>query len=417
MTRCITPFLAGLVVVALAVGCKTSPDPVAAAVEPSAPAKLSPLQQDVRELCRLVENNYIYFSDRAEHWPEACALAESEAVGAVGGEQRLAVIERLLDELYDPHVALGTNSSVSPRLVPTGLDYRLVIEGWGGRVVAVRPGSGAAKVGLKVGDHVEALNGAAPAKAALQRLRTGDPSAPRLDWAVNAMAAGYRGSPRNVTVVRGAERLKLELGEPSPARPSNWVDARMLEDNVGYIRVNNGLGESATVIEFNGALETLKGAQGWILDLRDTPGGGGTSVAEPILGRFIAEPAPYQRTVPPHAGPIDRPVHPVGPWTAQGPLVVLVGRWTGSMGEGMAIGLDALGRGHVMGSEMARLPGGVEDFELPQSGIPFRMPTYNLTHMDGTSRHEWSPPHLVTADNGNGPDLALRAAQQWLREH
>jgi len=415
MTRCITVLFAvsASVFVFAQAGCKTSPDAVPAVADP---AELGPLEQDVRELCRVVEDNYVYFADRAAHWPEACALAAAEADEAVGAGESLAVIERLLDELHDPHVSLGTNSDVSPRLVPSGADYRLTLEGGRATVVAVRPGSGAAKAGLEVGDVVESLDAVAPAEAALKRIRTGDPSPARLDWAVNAMAAGYRGSSRQVTVTRGEARLDLELADATPAARPGWVEARMLDNKVGYIRINNGLGESAAVTEFNAALETLKGAKRWVLDLRDTPGGGGTAVAEPMLGRFIDKTAPYQRTVPPNMDAIDRPVEPVGPWTAQGPMVVLVGRWTGSMGEGMAVGLDALGRGHVIGSVMARLPGGVEDFELSQTGIPVRMPTYDLTHMDGTPRHQWSPPHAVVADNGDGPDLALQAAEQWLSE-
>ncbi len=97
-------------------------------------------------------------------------------------------------------------------------------------------------------------------------------------------------------------------------------------------------------------------------------------------------------------------------------MVVLVGRWTGSMGEGMAIGFDGMNRATVIGNDMAGLAGGVEDFEFPKFGIRYSFPTYNLKHVDGTNRHEWSPPVFVISDNGNGPDLALEKALSILKE-
>ena len=65
---------------------------------------------------------------------------------------------------------------------------------------------------------------------------------------------------------------------------------------------------------------------------------------------------------------------------------------------------------------MARLAGGVEDYMLSRVGIPIRLPAYSLAHVYGTPRHEWTPPHQVIADNGDGPDLALEAALDWLGE-
>ncbi len=84
------------------------------------------------------------------------------------------------------------------------------------------------------------------------------------------------------------------------------------------------------------------------------------------------------------------------------------------MGEGLAIGFDGIERGEVFGSDMARLAGGVEDYRLSQTGFPIRLPAYDLAHLNGTPRHEWSPPHQVVADNGDGPDLALAAALDWI---
>jgi len=104
----------------------------------------------------------------------------------------------------------------------------------------------------------------------------------------------------------------------------------------------------------------LKDAKGLILDLRNTPSGGDTDVAEPILGRFMERAVGYQRVFEPGSNrrfPQDSWVKDVDsrePVVKQ-PLVVLVDHWTGSMGEGMTIGFDAAKRATVVGTKMAGL--------------------------------------------------------------
>lgn len=162
------------------------------------------------------------------------------------------------------------------------------------------------------------------------------------------------------------------------------------------------------------ALDTIRDARAFVLDLRETPSGGDTSIAEPLMGRFMTQTRPYQRTVYPDGREFIATVTPRGPWTAQGPLMVLVGRWTGSMGEGMAIGLDAMERGTVIGSAMAGLAGSVEGFTLRRTEIPLQFPTYDLTHLDGTPRPDWRPPVAVVSDAGAGEDPARDDARRRL---
>ena len=87
-----------------------------------------------------------------------------------------------------------------------------------------------------------------------------------------------------------------------------------------------------------------------VLDLRDTASGGNTIVARAVLGWFVARPTCYQI----HNLPAEERATGVArQWIEQvlprpgkrhrGPVTVRVGRWTGSMGEGLALGLDAIG--------------------------------------------------------------------------
>ena len=378
-------------------------------------APLTPVQQetlaDATELCALVREEYIYFAERKTGWDAACDNPSAMIAPVTDRAEQLRALETLADVLHDPHISFGTNSALSPRLVPSGSDYWLD----GPRVVAVRQGSAAAKADLRIGDIVVAVNGMALEDALRARLQPAGVlySAEQESWALNAAVAGHWNVPRSVTVSRTDGLETLSLASEASGEEIAPLSATLIDGSIGYIRFHDSLGDSDTVAAFDAVMNTLKDARFWIIDLRDTPGGGSTDVAEPILGRFLAEPAEYQRIRPADAPEWTKISEPYGDWTAEGPVAVLVGRWTGSMGEGLAIGFDGTGRGEVFGSDMARLAGGVDEFKLSQTGFSIRIPTYDLAHMNGTPRHEWSPPYPVLADNGGGPDLALQAARDW----
>jgi len=382
-------------------------------------AERSDAERDVDALCALVREHYVYFAPREDVWDATCesakVTARTDAAATPAGHLKL--LESMLDQLWDNHVSLDVNSPTSPRLVPSGSDYWIEFKAGNAVVTAVRPGSGAADAGLAVGDRIVAMNGIPVLSAASDRLRHGRNavSEARLNWALNAQAAGYRGQLRGVTVERGGTELNLLLNEPMPEPSGELVTYQRLEGNIGYIRIEDSLGDDAAVAAFDAALEELKGASGWVIDLRNTPGGGNTGVAEPMLGRFIRGVKPYQKAGPRWEGEGVRHVASRGPWRVRGRVAVLAGRWTGSMGEGLAIGFDGLRRARVFGSPMAALAGGVEGFKLPASGWSVRLPSYNLYHIRGMERHAWHPPYAVVADNGAGPDLALQAAKDWLK--
>lgn len=367
---------------------------------------------DIQQTCDDVRNTYVYFDERRPVWDEACAAALIDIEQAESGLEFLIVLERLLDDLYDPHISLNTNSNQSPRLVPSGNDVWIRGDSKGHNVIGVRPGSGAAQVGVKPGDQLVSFNGLKPSDLIATRVHAKPDTltASREVWALNAAVAGYRHEPRIMVVKRGGAEKKFDLGNPEPEATTNPITVTIAENEIGYIRFNNSLGNSETVSAFNNALEELSETQGLVIDLRDTPGGGNTGVAEPILGRLISKRKPYQITVDPIAGNITRSISPTGNWAYKKPIIALVGRWTGSMGEGMAIGLDGMGRAEVFGDCMAALAGGTNDIVLAQSGISIRIPAYDLTHLDGTPRHLWCVEPPVTADFGNHDDALLKFA-------
>jgi carboxyl-terminal processing protease len=60
------------------------------------------------------------------------------------------------------------------------------------------------------------------------------------------------------------------------------------------------------------------------------------------------------------------------------------------MGEGLAVGLDALGA-DVVGDPMAGLLGAIYDHRLENSGMVIKLPTERLYAVDGTPREAFRP--------------------------
>ena len=191
-----------------------------------------------------------------------------------------------------------------------------------------------------------------------------------------------------------------------------------MADDVGYIRIRNSLGDTRLIAAFDSALADLHDTRALILDLRDTPGGGNTTVARGIMGRLISEPLPYQMHVIPaataDAGIEQRWVEyvvPRGDTAYVQPLAVLVNHWTGSMGEGIAIGLDGMQRGVIVGTRMAGLQGATWGARLPNTGISFTFPAEQLYHISGQPREDFVPGVRVDLMQQRlGRDAILNAA-------
>lgn len=163
------------------------------------------------------------------------------------------------------------------------------------------------------------------------------------------------------------------------------------------IRFNNSLGDQATIADFDAAMASLPPTAPVLIDLTDTPSGGNTSVARAIMGWFVRRPRSYQvhrlpaeerKTGVPRQW-IEQVLPRPGKWHSTLPLL-RVGRWTGSMGEGLAIGFAALGS-RVEGTRMAQLRGAVYDLSLPSSGLGVKIPVERLYSVGGAPRENFVP--------------------------
>ncbi len=371
---------------------------------------------------RMVER-YVYLPDRHIDLAKLRAIYVPMAQATADRDVFLGVLEHFLAEFHDHHIGPNTNNQDSPVLIPTGAEIWAGFHDGHAIIEAVRPGSLAARSGLRAGDEILKLDDL-PVRAVVaahmpRALSAPDPEAN--DYVLRVLLNGTHNSVRNIYARSPAGGVTQAVLAPHQSHDQNSAPlAARREGDVAVLRIQNSLGDSDLVAAMDKALDDAHDARAIILDLRDTPSGGSTDVAEPIMGRFIKHAQGYQRIFTP-----GRPLYRGGEhWVKQvrprkplvdKPLAVLVDRWTGSMGEGMAIGFDSMKRATVVGTRMAGLCGAIEQVKLPGSGIGVNFATERLYHLDGTPREKWKPPVFVDLATVTGDDPILERALQVLR--
>jgi carboxyl-terminal processing protease len=287
-------------------------------------------------------------------------------------------------------------------------------------IIDVRRDYGAWKAGIRPGMEVIAFNNIPVVQAASSYLPK---SLERYDstahnYALNVLLAGIHSAERKITVLENKvakERYPDSSGTITTYQPKELLEWKVLQGNVGYIRFNNSLGNNDLIPLFDTALSRLFSTSAMILDLRETPSGGNTTVARAIMSRFITKEGFYQKHVleaEERQYGVRRSwqeiVSPRGkPYTKS--LVVLVSHWTGSVGEGLAIGFDALKRATVVGTQMAGLNGGMYHYLMPNSRISLSLPVEQLYHINGTPREDFLPPKTVVMQGKEEDEILLAA--------
>lgn len=373
--------------------------------------------QDFDALWEQVRDGYAYWHRAHTDWARVRDIYRPRVEAVRSRREFLGVLEDVVGELYDHHAHAAANTAASPRLVPSGTDVWAEWRRGRAMLTEVRAGSEAERAGVRAGMEVIAIGGRPVREAAAEHLprALSRPDANADDVALRAALAGRQDAAVRLELAgaRG-ERTIAEFRPGVYDRPEAPLTFRRLEGNVGYVRIHNSLGDTRLIAAWDAALEALRDTRGLVLDLRDTPGGGNTTVGRAILGRLLADERPYQR----HELAAEEARHgvrrvwvehvaPRGPFTYARPMAVLVGRWTASMGEGLAIGLDATGRARVIGTPMAGLQGALYDVVLPRTRLTVRIPMERLYHVDGTPREAWTPRIRPPSPRRPGDDPAL----------
>jgi len=246
-------------------------------------------------------------------------------------------IKEMLDRLGDVNTEYFTKEeyeqftdSLNRHYTGIGIELQMVAEGV--LVTNVFKGYGADKAGIQVGDIIIAGGG--------------DSFAGKSAEYCTSKLQGPAGSKVSVKVKREKQILNFTLERMEITLPT--VESRLLEGHIGYILIYS-FGED-TAREFGQTVKSLqdKGADCWIIDLRNN-GGGYTQAALDLLGYFlngktalIAEdrnpPALTYR-----AAKQD--------FTVTGPVILLANRYTASSSEITAAALKDYEQAVIVGEK------------------------------------------------------------------
>ena len=383
------------------------------------------------EFEELLRGRYAYI-ERDDVDVEAQLARSKELAAQVADEAEFrSLVHRTALTFMDPHLIVGPFTDEDYAIIMTAAEMDARFEGGVLRIADIRRDSPAFAAGIRTGDAILAVDGVAPREAARRPFGAvlPEPTSAQFDYGATLAVNGRRGHARTLTV----QSASGETREVTLASTSDFL--RTLRDrdivsvdfvgkgkDVAHLRIANALGNNDLITAFDAAMEQAAGAKALILDLRDTPSGGNTEVARSIIGHFVTEVSPYQmHRIPALEREFTVPrqfvefVFPRGPHFA-GPVAVLHGRWTGSMGEGVVIGMDAAAPNAVtIGSDMGDLLGALWNFTLEKSHARVDLGGEAMFHVDGTPREDYVADIPVTpADStSNGSDPAVAAALDY----
>lgn len=364
----------------------------------------SKIEEDFEQIISDIKNNYIYLKDKKvdidciySNYKEKIKLIDSE-------DERLLFFEYLLDEFYDSHVILMKAIRQSYRLdspifTVTKNGKTKIKNVWQTQIENLELniiGSEVLKInGIDLITKIEEFPTICNDKNDFETR----------NWIANKVISGKYNEPRILTLkLSNGKIIDFDLDEIKLKKENSLLTVSTI-NNIGIIRLNNSLGQNILIEKFDSVIDSLSTTKGLIIDLRNTTGGGNSYVARGIMSRFINESMPYQLHQIFDESWDNQPIikrswaEYVSPRNKQykNPIVVLVGKWTGSMGEGLAIGFDGLGRAEIVGTEMKRLAGGSTDnFHLKNENLNYKLMTEKLFHLNGTPREKYIPENYVS---------------------
>lgn len=358
-------------------------------------------QKDFNAFWNDINENYAYLDEQKINWKKVKAIYEPRVAKITTNDEFIRFLETVLNELYNGHSSLNTNLNSSNRLVPSGQDIYVEKTGDKFFITDIRKGFGAERSGLKIGMEINSYNGK-PIKEQLTKFLpsfTQEHNAKMYQYAIDMLFAGTHNIKREISIVENGTTKTFFPDNYKTAQPDSLLESRVLNKKTAYIKINNSLGNNQLIAAFDSILDTYIHYKNLVIDLTETPGGGNTTVARAIMGRFINKTLPYQK----HE--LDEKQYETKRvWTEyvvprktqfKGKVYILVGHWTGSMGEGIAIGFDGIKRGKIIGTTMAGLIGAISNFQMPETRIGFQFPTERLYHINNTPRELFVPAILT----------------------
>jgi len=221
------------------------------------------------------------------------------------------------------------NSRRNGSFVGVGLKFRAVTDNY---PIAIGPLTGGPLDGtdIKPGDQLISVDG-----KSLKALTSAE---------VVTALKGPAGSTGVITVMRDEAEHDIEVART--AVDLHYADSELLDSGIGYIKVSRFGGKTHTRVEKQLKELIAQGAQSFILDLRDNPGGS-TRAARAIVSMFSTEQDIYCERY--KTGAVKQlPRH--GEHLTDLPLAVLINGDSMSSSEIVAGAIQSYNRGVIIGS-------------------------------------------------------------------
>ncbi len=359
------------------------------------------IQQDLNDIIQNIESQYAYLEDKKV---DILCIKEkySKKIDDIKTKSEVILLfEYLLNEFYDSHISLSTNIRESYRLsAPIYVEIereKVIIKNvWKTQIKNLETNILGAEVlkfnEVNFNNKIDNFPTFCNDKTVLE-VR---------NWIANKIISGKYSEPRILTLkLKTGENIKFDLDALKYKNEQSLLTIKT-EKNIGVIRINNSLGNNQLIREFDTSLDSLSKTKGLIIDLRNTNNGGNTYVAKGIMSRFIDKEMPYQKHL--YIQEFDNQPKIIRSWfelvSPRGkqytkPVIILVGKWTGSMGEGIAVGFDGMKRATIVGTEMKRLAGSDFDYKFNNQNFGYKLIWQRLYHIDGTPREKYIPRNYV----------------------
>jgi len=362
---------------------------------------LKKVKQDLDGLLENVKNYYPYLNEDVVDLNCTKKYYSTQAQNLKTPQEIVLFFEHIIMEFYDNHFSLNTNNNKSYRLsAPIHLTLRgnkVFIENvWISNIENLTTNILQAEV--LAFNNVEFFR--VIKEFPIQCANKKDSKVK--EWIANKIIFGRYNQSRILKLkLKDNSIIEFDLDQLVIKKSTKLLSTKII-DNIGIITINNSLGNNELIADFDKVMDTLSNTNGLILDLRNTLSGGNTYVARGIMSRFVSLEKPYQKhslfESYGHQPKIKRSfveyVSPRGKHYKK-PLVVLAGRWTGSMGEGLVIGLDGLERATIVGTEMRKLKGAVLTVPFKNFNFAYNMPAEKLLHINGTPREDFIPENYI----------------------
>lgn len=270
---------------------------------------------------------------------EAIRFIQENYVEEVGPEvlEKESIAE-MIEALGDPYSVFLTADEYQDFLVSTGGSFggvgmRVEQQGEYVIVAAPLPGTPAEKAGLKPGDKILKVDNIDVVGQTMEK--------------VVHLIRGEPGTVVLLTIARDGEPEPLIFSLSREIIDLDMTEGKLLEDKIGYIRLHRFSQSASSDLDKQLAQLKSQGARGYILDLRDNPGGYLTA-ALGVSSTFLPLGNPLVHIVSRADG--DTTYVSTTP-ALDVPLVVLVNEGSASASEIVAGAVQDSGKGIVVGTK------------------------------------------------------------------